>query len=171
MRKVWQKIAAVMLVIGASAAMMLPVVVGTQAVWARDPGLDNGIYFDQVTDPSGGGTTNPSGGSPSGGTPTSGGEPSTSPDGKKPSTSILDPNLNIKGILQLALKILMYGLGAAAVLGVIIAGIIYMTARDNPQQVAVAKKRLIDIVIGLVVWALMYTLLNWLIPGSLNLGV
>ena len=88
-----------------------------------------------------------------------------------PSTSILDPSLDVQGILSLVLKILMYGLGAAAVLGVVIAGIIYMTARDNPQQVAVAKKRLIDIVIGLVVWAIMYTLLSWLVPGSLNINV
>ena len=88
-----------------------------------------------------------------------------------PSTSILDSSLDIEGMLKMALRILMYGLGAAAVLGVVIAGIIYMTARDNPQQVAVAKKRLIDIVIGLVAWALMYTLLNWLVPGTFNIGV
>lgn len=88
-----------------------------------------------------------------------------------PSTSILDPNMTIDGMLTLVLKILVYGLGAAATLGVVIAGIMYMTARDNPQQVAVAKKRLIDIVIGLVVWALMYTLLNWLVPGSLNINI
>lgn len=89
----------------------------------------------------------------------------------EPSTSILDPTLDVEGILNLVLKILVYGLGAAATLGVVIAGIIYMTARDNPQQVAIAKKRLIDIIIGLAVWALMYTLLNWLVPGSLNINV
>lgn len=88
-----------------------------------------------------------------------------------PSTSILDPGMTIDSMLTLVLKILVYGLGAAATLGVVIAGIMYMTARDNPQQVALAKKRLIDIVIGLAVWALMYTLLNWLIPGSLNINI
>lgn len=88
-----------------------------------------------------------------------------------PSTSILDPNMTIDSMLSLVLKILVYGLGAAATLGVVIAGIMYMTARDNPQQVALAKKRLIDIVIGLAVWALMYTVLNWLVPGSLNINI
>lgn len=85
-------------------------------------------------------------------------------------TSILPGNMDINGILKLVLNILVYGLGAAAVLGVIIAGIQYMTARDDVAQVAKAKKRLIEIVIGLVAWALMFTVLNWLIPGGLTIS-
>lgn len=68
-------------------------------------------------------------------------------------------------ILGLILRILVYGLGAAATLGVIIAGIMYLTARDNQQQVAKAKTRLVEIAIGLVAWAALFTLLSWLIPG------
>lgn len=85
-------------------------------------------------------------------------------------TSILPGDMGINGILKLVLNILVYGLGAAAVLGVIIAGIQYMTARDDVAQVAKAKKRLIEIVIGLVAWALMFTVLNWLIPGGLTIS-
>ena len=85
-------------------------------------------------------------------------------------TSILPDNMDIQGILKLVLNILVYGLGAAAVLGVIIAGIQYMTARDDVAQVAKAKKRLIEIVIGLVAWALMFTVLNWLIPGGISIS-
>lgn len=85
-------------------------------------------------------------------------------------TSILPSDMDINGILKLVLNILVYGLGAAAVLGVIIAGIQYMTARDDVAQVAKAKKRLIEIVIGLVAWALMFTVLNWLIPGGLTIS-
>lgn len=85
-------------------------------------------------------------------------------------TSILPGDMDINGILRLVLNILVYGLGAAAVLGVIIAGIQYMTARDDVAQVAKAKKRLIEIVIGLVAWALMFTVLNWLIPGGLTIS-
>ena len=85
-------------------------------------------------------------------------------------TSILPDTMDIQGILKLVLNILVYGLGAAAVLGVIIAGIQYMTARDDVAQVAKAKKRLIEIVIGLVAWALMFTVLNWLIPGGLSIS-
>ena len=92
----------------------------------------------------------------------------TTPNKTQIETSILPENWEIKDILGLALNILVYGLGVAATLGVIIAGIMYMTARDSEQQVAQAKKRLYEIVIGLVAWALMYAVLNWLIPGGLS---
>lgn len=85
-------------------------------------------------------------------------------------TSILPENMDIQGLLELIVKILVYGLGAAAVIGVIVAGILYLTARDNEQQVVVAKRRLYDVVIGLVAWALMWTVLNWLIPGAVSLN-
>ena len=83
-------------------------------------------------------------------------------------TSILPSNWGIENILKLILNVLVYGLGAAATLGVIIAGIMYMTARDNESQVAKAKTRLYEVVIGLVAWALMYAVLQWLLPGGLN---
>lgn len=86
-------------------------------------------------------------------------------------TSILPNDLDVMGILQLILKILVYGLGAAATIGVVIAGILYLTARDNQQQVVKAKTRLIEIAIGLVIWAAMFTVLNWLIPGFSKLDI
>lgn len=86
-------------------------------------------------------------------------------------TSILPGDMCIKELLFLILKILVYGLGAAAVLGVIIAGIMYMTARDNETQVTKAKTRLFEIVIGLVAWAVMFAVLGWLVPGSVSLDL
>ena len=85
-------------------------------------------------------------------------------------TSILPGNADIQWILKLILNLLIYGIGAAAVIGVVIAGIQYMTARDSAQQVAKAKAKLIEIIIGLVIWALMYLLLNWLIPGGVTIS-
>lgn len=79
-------------------------------------------------------------------------------------TNIL-PDNGIEGLLLLIVKILLYGLGAAAVVGVVVAGIMYLTARDNEAQVAKAKTRLVEVVIGLVAWAMLWTVLNWLIPG------
>ncbi len=90
-------------------------------------------------------------------------------DDKAPDTAILPDGMDIEGLLKLLLNIIVYGLGAAATLGVIIAGIMYMTARDNEAQVAKAKNRLIEVVIGLVAWALMYVVLNWLLPGGLEM--
>jgi len=84
------------------------------------------------------------------------------------STSILPGDLDIQKLLELIVKILVYGLGAAAVIGVVVAGILYLTARDNEQQVVVAKKRLYDVVIGLVAWALLWTVLNWLLPVTVD---
>lgn len=94
----------------------------------------------------------------------------TSP-GSGDKTSILPDDWGVSDILNLVLNIVVYGLGAAAVLGVIIAGIMYMTARDNEAQVAKAKTRLFEVVIGLVAWAVMYAVLNWLIPGGLNTSI
>ena len=71
----------------------------------------------------------------------------------------------IDGLLKLVVNILLYGLGAAATLGVVIAGVLYLTARDNPQQVARAKMRLIEISIGLAAWAMLFMILKFLIPG------
>lgn len=70
----------------------------------------------------------------------------------------------IMDILNLVRNILVYGLGVVAVLGVVIAGILYMTARDNEQQVTLAKRRLFEVVIGLIAWAVMFAVLEWLLP-------
>lgn len=80
-------------------------------------------------------------------------------------TSILKDE-GINGLLSLVVNILSYGLGAAAVIGVVVAGIMYLTARDNESQVAAAKQRLINTVIGLIAWVVMFSVVNWLIPGG-----
>lgn len=99
----------------------------------------------------------PGGSSPSGGAAPSNVE-----------TSILPGDWGIEEILKFILQVIVYGLGVAAVLGTIIAGVLYLTARDNESQVTKAKTRLYEVVIGLIAWALMYAVLNWLIPGALN---
>ncbi len=76
-----------------------------------------------------------------------------------------DQGSGIKRLLSLVVTVLLYGIGAAAVIGVVWAGILYLTARDNEAQVAKAKTRLIEVTIGLIAWAMLFTLLQWLIPG------
>ena len=71
----------------------------------------------------------------------------------------------IKQLLSLIVTVLLYGIGAAAVVGVVWAGILYLTARDNEAQVAKAKPRLIEVAIGLIAWAMLFTILQWLIPN------
>ncbi len=83
-------------------------------------------------------------------------------------TSVLKGVNNIEELLKLVANVLVLGLGVAAVVGVVWAGILYLTARDNEQQAARAKTRLIEVAIGLVAWALMYTALQFLVPGGLH---
>ena len=71
----------------------------------------------------------------------------------------------IKRLLSLIVTVLLYGIGAAAVIGVVWAGILYLTARDNEAQAAKAKTRLVEVAIGLIAWAMLFTVLQWLIPN------
>ncbi|MBP5512420.1 hypothetical protein J6X90_03470 [Candidatus Saccharibacteria bacterium] len=89
-----------------------------------------------------------------------------------PPTAILtvtncDKGEAIYELLGIGLNVVTYGVGAAAVIGVLIAGYQYMTARDNPAQVAKAKNRILQIVIGLAIWVLIWGILQFLLPGGL----
>lgn len=89
-----------------------------------------------------------------------------------PPTAILSVSNCEKGeaiyeLLGIGLNVVTYGVGSAAVIGVLIAGYQYMTARDNPGQVAKAKNRILQIVIGLVIWVLIWGILQFLLPGGL----
>ncbi|MCL1839680.1 pilin [Candidatus Saccharibacteria bacterium] len=68
-------------------------------------------------------------------------------------------------ILELILNIMTMGIGILALVGIVISGIQWMTARDKEEQIVKAKSRIFNIVIGLIVWALIWLILNWLIPG------
>ena len=54
----------------------------------------------------------------------------------------------------------------AGTIGVIICGYIWLTARDSVEKVKTAKRRMLDIVIGIVAWILLATLANLIIPQS-----
>ena len=87
-------------------------------------------------------------------------------------TSILHFNCGDDGqamfdLLALVVNIFSYGIGAAAVIGVMIAGIQYITARENPNAVAKAKTRLFHITLGLIAWVFMWGILQFLLPGGL----
>lgn len=71
------------------------------------------------------------------------------------------------GLLLLALNILTAGVGIAAVGGIVWAAILYSGASDNMDQVKQAKEIIKNVAIGLVAYALMYLVLNFLIPGGI----
>jgi len=73
-------------------------------------------------------------------------------------------------ILNIVLEVLTYGVGIAATIGFVISGIQYATSRDDAGQLARAKNRMINIAIGLFLYATMWALLNFLLPGGLFSG-
>ena len=70
-------------------------------------------------------------------------------------------------VLNLILTILTYGVGIAATVGLVISAITYLTAGDDTGNTAKAKTRIFEIVIGLLLYAMMWAALNWLLPGGL----
>ena len=69
-------------------------------------------------------------------------------------------------ILNVVLTVMTFGVGILGTVGIVIAGIQYMTARDNEQQVQKAKMRIFQIVIGMAIWAFLYVILRFLMPGG-----
>jgi len=69
----------------------------------------------------------------------------------------LNPLINFLGI----------GVGLIIIIMVVIGGIQYSTSGGNQNQVAAAKKRIGNALLALVAFALMYAVLQWIIPGGL----
>lgn len=72
---------------------------------------------------------------------------------------------SINNILQLVVNILSVGIGVLAVIGIVVVGIQYLTAGGNEEQTRKAKRRLLEIVIGVAAYILIYAILRWLLPG------
>lgn len=76
-------------------------------------------------------------------------------------------NNAIWGLLEMAISILTAGIGLVAVGGLIYAGILYATASGNASQVTKAKETIFNIVLGIVLFALMWSFLQFIIPGGI----
>ncbi|MEX0919562.1 MAG: hypothetical protein WDZ32_00275, partial [Candidatus Saccharimonadales bacterium] len=59
------------------------------------------------------------------------------------------------------------GVGIVAVGMIIVGGVQYAAARDNPQAIEGAKKRISNAVIGLILFMFMAAIMNFLIPGGI----
>lgn len=70
-------------------------------------------------------------------------------------------------LLGMVINIMTFGIGSLAVFGIVFSGFQYASARDNEAQVKKAKERITNIVIGLVVYAVAYAVISWLLPGGL----
>lgn len=57
--------------------------------------------------------------------------------------------------------------GIVVVLSIIVAGIQYASAADDPGKVAAAKKRIYNAMTALLVYLFLFGFLQWLLPGGL----
>lgn len=76
-------------------------------------------------------------------------------------------NTGAWGILLLAINILTAGVGIAAIGGIVYGAILYTSAGGSPEQVKKAMTVITNVVIGVIAYALMFSGLNFLIPGGL----
>ena len=78
---------------------------------------------------------------------------------------------SITHILELVVNILTIGVGILGVIGITIVGVQYLTAGGNEEKTRKAKRRMFEIIIGLVAYVLIYALLNWLVPDFQPFGM
>lgn len=71
------------------------------------------------------------------------------------------------GILITAINILSAGVGILAVAGIVYGAILYTTAGGSQEQLKKAYGIFTNVVIGVLAFALMFALLNFLVPGGL----
>lgn len=76
-------------------------------------------------------------------------------------------NNAVWGLLLIAINIMTGLIGIVAVGGLVYGSVLYASAEDKSDQVNQAKQIITNIVIGLILFALMYSLLNFLIPGGI----
>ena len=95
--------------------------------------------------------------------------PSATPSsetGTRETIDITGASAEITELINNILKII-YALSGFSIIGmVILGGIQYSSSNGNPQAVSSAKKKIQGAVLALVVLALLYPFLQWIIPGG-----
>lgn len=69
--------------------------------------------------------------------------------------------------IQNIVNFLSIGVGIIVITMIIIGGIQYSIAGDNPEATGKAKTRITNALIALVAYLFIYTFLQWIIPGGL----
>ena len=69
-------------------------------------------------------------------------------------------------VISLVAETLALGLGVLGFIGILVFGIQYLTARGDVEKTTKAKKRLLQVVVGLSAWAVLYALTLWIMPNA-----
>jgi hypothetical protein len=97
----------------------------------------------------------------------------TDEDPNTPGTQVCSTGDDVKtNVIYIYLKaiinFLAIGVGLAVAISIAIGGFGYITSEGNPQKLSAAKNRLFHAVVALLLFILMYSLLQFLIPGGLT---
>lgn len=71
------------------------------------------------------------------------------------------------GLLILVINLLSAGVGILAVGGILYGSILYTTSSGDPEKSTKARKIIGNVVVGLIAYAMMWALLNFITPGGL----
>lgn len=77
----------------------------------------------------------------------------------------------VYGILNLILMIMTFGVGTLATLGLVWSGIEYLMAADSLEKAIKAKRRIGQIGVGLLAYAMLAGFLDWIMPGGMLKGI
>lgn len=72
---------------------------------------------------------------------------------------------SVSSILNFTVDIMSIGIGILGVIGITIVGIQYLTAGGSEEKTRKAKRRMFEIIIGLVLYVLIFAFLKWLLPN------
>lgn len=70
-------------------------------------------------------------------------------------------------LILTVINILTAGVGIVAVAGIIYGSIMYATSGGSPENVKKARTIITNVVIGIIAYAFMFTILNFITPGGL----
>jgi len=65
------------------------------------------------------------------------------------------------------IKFLSAGVGVVVTIMIIIGGIQYSSAGSDPQKIASAKRKIMNALLALLLYIMLFAILNWLIPGGI----
>lgn len=87
-------------------------------------------------------------------------------NGKCDQATVDASNCSVVAYIVLLIKVLSGLVGIVVVTMITIGGIQYSAAKDNPQAITAAKGKIINAILGLVLYIFGFALLNYLIPGG-----
>lgn len=87
-------------------------------------------------------------------------------DDPLPATSKDPKDTDVWKLLSLGVQLMTGGVIILAIVGIIYGSILYISAGPNQEQVKKAKGVFTNVVIGILAFAFMFAILQWLIPGG-----